>query len=225
MIASTTQTDSTMLPQLNTSRGSFDCQMGRRTLRYRKKLIQRPVMFALLNGLVAVCVLFVGLIIRQIGEGLQGQGTNGVLVLSESTTSDSFFTTEEPATTIVFEELVAEEPKRYTEEEVRLVAQTLYGEARGCSRAEQRLVVWCICNRVDEGSWGNSIEDVVKYPHQFVGYVATNPVWPELEAVAREVLEEWNGGNEADILESYAKTSKYLYFRGDDKHNWYREEW
>lgn len=120
---------------------------------------------------------------------------------------------------------VAEELKRYTEEEVRLVAQTLYGEARGCSRAEQRLVVWCICNRVDKGSWGNSIEDVVKYPYQFVGYGATHPVWPELEAVAREVLEEWNGGGEADILEPYAKTSKYLYFNGDGKHNWYREEW
>lgn len=118
-----------------------------------------------------------------------------------------------------------EEPKRYTEEEVRLVAQMLYGEARGCSRAEQRLAVWCICNRVDKGSWGNTVEDVVKYPHQFSGYRATHPVWPELEAVAREVLEEWNGGDEADILEPYAKTSKYLYFNGDGKHNWYREEW
>ncbi len=116
-------------------------------------------------------------------------------------------------------------PKRYTEEEVRLVAQTLYGEARGCSRDEQRLVAWCICNRVDESLWGNTIEDVVKYPYQFAGYGATNPVWPELEAVAREVLEEWNAGGEADILEPYAKTSGYLYFNGDGKHNWFREEW
>ena len=145
------------------------------------------------------------------------------------TTSDSFTgaVTEEPTTSATEEPPATEEPelKRYTEEEVRLVAQTLYGEARGCSRAEQRLVVWCICNRVDKGSWGNSIEDVVKYPYQFVGYGATHPVWPELEAVAREVLEEWNGGGEADILEPYAKTSKYLYFNGDGKHNWYSEEW
>lgn len=138
--------------------------------------------------------------------------------------------TEEPTTSAAEEPTATEEPiveesKRYTEEEVRLVAQTLYGEARGCSRAEQRLVAWCICNRVDKGSWGNTIEDVVKYPHQFAGYGATHPVWPELEAVAREVLEEWNAGGEADILEPYAKTSKYLYFNGDGKHNWFREEW
>ena len=187
-------------------------------------------MFALLSGPVVVCVLFVGLIIRQIGGEQQGPDTSGVLASSEPMpTSDSFTgaVTEEPTTSATEEPPATEEPelKRYTEEEVRLVAQTLYGEARGCSRAEQRLVVWCICNRVDKGSWGNSIEDVVKYPYQFVGYGATHPVWPELEAVAREVLEEWNGGGEADILEPYAKTSKYLYFNGDGKHNWYSEEW
>ena len=219
MIASTIQTDSTTHRRPNTSKGSSGCRTGRRTLRYRKKLLRRLVMFALLSGLVVVCVLFVGLIIRQIGGEQQGPDTSGVLASSEPTTSDSRPVTEEPPAT---EET---EPKRYTVEEVRLAAQTLYGEARGSSRAEQRPVVWCICNRVDNGFWGNSIEDVVKYPRQFVGYGATHPVWPELEAVAREVLEEWNGGGEADILEPYAKTSKYLYFNGDGKHNWYREEW
>lgn len=86
-------------------------------------------------------------------------------------------------------------------------------------------MVWCICNRVDSGYWGDTVADVITYPYQFAGYGATHPVWPELEAVAKEVLDEWNAGHEADILEPYAKTSKYLYFNGDGKHNWYREEW
>ena len=106
-----------------------------------------------------------------------------------------------------------------------MVAQTLYGEARGCSREEQRLVVWCICNRVDNGYWGDTVADVVTYPYQFSGYGATYPVWPELEAVAKEVLDEWNDGREADILEPYATTRGYLYFNGDGTHNWFRDNW
>ena len=217
MIALTTQTDSTTHRRPNTSKGSSGYRTGKRISKYRKKLIRRLVMFVWSSGLVAVCVLSVGLITRQTEGARQGPGTNVVLVSSVPSEPIPIpVPAVSPAATTV---------KRYTEEEVRLVAQMLYGEARGCNKDELRLVVWCVCNRVDKGTWGNTVEDVIKYPYQFMGYGATHPVWPELEAVAREVLEEWNDGGEADILEPYAKTSKYLFFRGDGKHNWYKEEW
>lgn len=113
----------------------------------------------------------------------------------------------------------------YSQEEVDLVAKTIYGEARGCSDAEKRLVAWCICNRVDAGTWGDTIEDVVTYPGAFYGY---NESWPEdseCVKVAQDVLTEWGDGEEADILEPYATTNGYLYFVGDGKHNWFREEY
>ena len=116
-------------------------------------------------------------------------------------------------------------PPLYSQEEVALVAKTIYGEARGCSDAEKRLVAWCICNRVDDGTWGDTIEDIVTYPNAFYGYDESWPEDSECVRVAQDVLTEWRTGGEADVLEPYATTSEYLYFGGDGYHNWFREEY
>ena len=115
------------------------------------------------------------------------------------------------------------EVARYSSREVTLVAQTLWGEARGCSRDEQKLVAWCICNRAD--ARGQSIEEVVTAPHQFAGFNPEHPVDAELVAVAEEVLQAWSRGEEALILPPYANTSDYQFFHGDGYHNWFREEY
>ena len=112
---------------------------------------------------------------------------------------------------------------KYSSQELTLVAKTVWGEARGCSRDEQKLVVWCICNRADAGD--QSIEDVVTAPHQFAGYRESNPVEEHILEVVREVLEAWSRGEEALVLEPYATTSNYQFFSGDGRHNWFREEY
>lgn len=112
---------------------------------------------------------------------------------------------------------------KYSSHEVTLVAQTLWGEARGCSRDEQKLVAWCICNRAD--ARGQSIEEVVTAPHQFAGFNPEHPVDAELVAVAEEVLQAWSRSEEALILPPYANTSDYQFFHGDGEHNWFREEY
>lgn len=122
-------------------------------------------------------------------------------------------------------EVQEDSPPLYSQEEVALVAKTIYGEARGCSEAEKRLVAWCICNRVDNGYWGNTVEEVVTYPGAFYGYKEGNPMDESCVEVAQDVLTEWRSGKEADVLEPYATTSKYLYFGGDGQHNWFREEY
>lgn len=119
-------------------------------------------------------------------------------------------------------EVEASEAK-YSSREVTLVAQTLWGEARGCSRDEQMLVVWCICNRAD--AYEQSIEEVVTAPHQFAGFNPEHPVDAELVAVAEEVLQAWSRNEEALILPPYANTSDYQFFHGDGEHNWFREEY
>ena len=112
---------------------------------------------------------------------------------------------------------------KYTSEEVTLVCQTVYGEARGCSKEEQQLVVWCICNRVDYS--GTSVKQVVTADRQFHGYDPKHPVTAEIFENVTEVLEAWSRNEEALVYEPYATTTEYRYFSGDGRHNWYREEW
>lgn len=112
---------------------------------------------------------------------------------------------------------------KYSSYEVTLVAKTVWGEARGCSRDEQKLVVWCICNRADARN--QSVEEVVTATNQFVGYDHDHPVEPEIVEVVEEVLHAWSCNEKALILPPYATTLNYQYFSGDGKHNWFREEY
>ena len=107
--------------------------------------------------------------------------------------------------------------------EVTLMCQTVYGEAKGCSREEQMLVAWCICNRVD--ATGASIEQVVTAPGQFHGYSSEHPVTDEIRSVVVEVLEAWHNGQEALVLPPFSTDPDYLYFYGDGSHNYFRKEW
>lgn len=126
--------------------------------------------------------------------------------------------------TVVLEE--EEEPEElFSDYDAELIAKTIWGEARGCSPEEQRLVAWCILNRVDTGIWGDTIEDVIKYPNAFQGYDINNPTTYKCLELAKEVLIEWTSGGECEVLAPYATEPGYLYFVGRDGHNWFREEW
>ena len=140
-----------------------------------------------------------------------------------SPTSPSMVASQEP---IKIEEKSTATPEvvaKYSSYEISLVAKTVWGEARGCSRDEQKLVVWCICNRADARN--QSVEEVVTATNQFVGYDHDHPVEPEIVEVVEEVLHAWSCNEEALILPPYATTSNYQYFSGDGAHNWFREEY
>ena len=141
------------------------------------------------------------------------------LPLTDASQSAGPVSFAEESETINLSEPVA----KYTSEEITLVCQTVYGEARGCSKEEQQLVVWCICNRADYS--GTSIEQVVTADRQFHGYDPENPVTEEIFENVTEVLEAWSRNEEALVYEPYATTTEYRYFSGDGRHNWYREEW
>ncbi len=70
------------------------------------------------------------------------------------------------------EEMHPQEAVRFTacitDEEIRMAAQTVFGEARGVlSRMEQAAVVWTLLNRVDD--CGDSLGKVITAPNQFKG--------------------------------------------------------
>ena len=108
---------------------------------------------------------------------------------------------------------------RYTEDELIMVAQVIWGEARGCTPSEQMLVAWCICNRVDYN--GTDIATEIRNG-AFHGYSSYNPVEDAIYLVAKEVLDNWSSGEEALVYPPYAYNSDYLYFGGDGRHNWFR---
>ena len=120
--------------------------------------------------------------------------------------------------------------EHYSPHELTLLAKTVWGEARGCTPEEQRLVVWTVLQRVGADGYGDTIEDVVKDPRQFGGYKNSNPVEPEIYALCEAEAEKWARGEMPPTLEPYATALPYYFFdgrRGEDRrsHNYFRGEW
>ena len=114
----------------------------------------------------------------------------------------------------------------YTQQDVEAVARAVYGEARGCSPDEQRLVVWCIMQRVDSEQWPDSITGVVTQPGQLHGYDPTHPLDETILALCDEELAKWAAGEEAPVHEIYAPSRPFYYFDSRSGNgNFFREEW
>ena len=113
----------------------------------------------------------------------------------------------------------------FTYDDTIMVAKTVWGEARGCTPEEQRLVVWTILQRVDADNWANTIEGVVTQKRQFAGYKESNPIDADIYALCLTELTDWWHGAEPPTHEIYAPTAPYFFFDGDGRNNWFREEW
>lgn len=110
----------------------------------------------------------------------------------------------------------------FNEDDVIALAKVLYNECRGIpSDIEKACVGWAACNRVDAG-YGNTIYEVLTAPNQFA-YWNNTPITEELYNLATDVLTRWN--NEKNGIEDVGRVlqSDYLWFRGDGKHNYFRD--
>lgn len=103
--------------------------------------------------------------------------------------------------------------------EVTALAQTLYGECRGCSELQQRAVCWCIFNRADDPRFPDTVVGVITQRSQFFGYSPTNPVWDSLYQLAHDCLVDWRNG-ENRVLEP-----EYCWFYGDGSRNHFTAAW
>ncbi|MCL2368740.1 MAG: cell wall hydrolase [Oscillospiraceae bacterium] len=111
----------------------------------------------------------------------------------------------------------------WTDDCVAVISRMVWGEARGVSRNEQKLVVWTVINRLENGRYGNSLIGVVRARGQFTGYASRHPVTEAIRCMVIEVLEAWDRGEAAKVYPPFARTPYYLYFHGDGRHNWFRE--
>lgn len=111
----------------------------------------------------------------------------------------------------------------YNEESAEAMAKLLWAEARGVSSVtEQAAVLWCVINRVEaEGLWSDKLIEVLKQPGQFA-YDENAPVWPELYALALDVLIRWD--MERCGYEEVGRVLPlgYCWFTGDGGRNYFR---
>jgi hypothetical protein len=109
--------------------------------------------------------------------------------------------------------------------EIDILAKVVWGEARGCTPEEQRLVVWTILQRVDDPRWPNTIKDVVTQRGQFPGYRENSPICEYIWILCYDEVLDWIQGGTPPILEPYAPAAPYYFFDGDGRNNWFREDW
>ena len=115
------------------------------------------------------------------------------------------------------------EPEMYvTEDDVVAMAKMLWGEARGCTRDNQAMAVWCVLNRVDDSRFPDTIQGVLSQPSQFHGYSPDFPVWDELKEVALDVLTRWSLEKQGVTVERELPNT-YLWFTGYNGSNHFRE--
>ena len=109
----------------------------------------------------------------------------------------------------------------FTEDDVVAMAKMLWGEARGCTRGNQAMAVWCVLNRVDDPRFPDTIQGVLSQPSQFHGYSPDFPVWDELKEVARDVLTRWSLEKQGVTVEREL-LPEYVFFTGDGIQNNFR---
>ena len=112
----------------------------------------------------------------------------------------------------------------FTDADVVAMAKMLWGEARGCTRDNQAMAVWCVLNRVDDPRFPDTIQGVLSQPSQFHGYSPDFPVWDELKEVARDVLTRWSLEKQGVTVERELPNT-YLWFTGYNGSNHFREEY
>ena len=130
------------------------------------------------------------------------------------------------------DDIPAQWPRLYTDEDAIALAKLTWGEARGVpdlkihgqvisTRTQQAAVMWTVLNRFDAG-YEESILEVITAKGQFHGYSEEHPVEEELLELAYDVLDRWNTEKHGETVVRELP-SGYLWFHGDGVRNHFRD--
>jgi N-acetylmuramoyl-L-alanine amidase len=99
--------------------------------------------------------------------------------------------------------------------DVDLLARLLYAECRGESADGQRMVAQCVLDRLSEGTWGDTLREVIHSEGQFAA--------PAQDIDEPEVFERLVSVAEAALMGGrYDETRTILYFRRtSSRGDWY----
>ncbi|XNQ64702.1 spore cortex-lytic enzyme [Alkalihalobacillus sp. 1P02AB] len=108
-------------------------------------------------------------------------------------------------------------PAGYSDNDIRIMAQAVYGEARGEPYIGQVAVAAVILNRVNSPSFPNTVSDVIFEPRAFTA-VADGQIWLEPNETSRKaVLDAINGqdptGNALYYFNPDTATSGWIWTR------------
>jgi len=108
-------------------------------------------------------------------------------------------------------------PPKYTEKDLKLIANAVYGESRGEPYEGQVAVAAVILNRVDHPDFPNTISEVIFQPRAFTA-VADGQIWLEPNERAKEaVLDALNGWDPTENAIYYfnpeTATSEWIWSR------------
>lgn len=140
--------------------------------------------------------------------------------------------TEEPEevyvdTTVYPDRPVLEVPEivapEYDNDVIEALAKMVWGEAGALPPMEQAATVWVVLNRVDH--YNSDIITILLAKNQFQGYKVNNPVKPEIYEIVRDVLIRWQIEKECVGSVGRVIPADYLWFYGDGKHNYFRNEY
>ncbi len=120
----------------------------------------------------------------------------------------------------------------YTENDVYLLAQLIYGEARGESTKGKIAVGNVVMNRVlSRGYPGDTVEEVIKAPGQFTGYSSSIRPNSSCKSAARRVLQdqEWVIPQDVYFFNSERPEGEdwggHSFYKKIDGHCFYRESY
>lgn len=117
------------------------------------------------------------------------------------------------------------------ENDVELLTNLLYGEARGIEdKAQRAAVVWCVLNRLDSGRWGNTLYEVVTAKNQFDGYVPNRTYseedsYAECKSLVKDILERYYHEKFSDEEVGRILPKDYYFFYGKNGINVFTKEW
>lgn len=174
---------------------------------------------------VAVCmvlcaVLFASVVVGgiQIGSCMDSEPTPGDLGHVEIGEGTELAPVQD-------EDAGADQQLPWTQEEVEMLAKTVWAEARGVpSTAQQAAVIWCVLNRLDAGEYGDTIAEVVSAPYQFA-YNVESPVLGEFLVLTEDVLIRWSAEKSGEQDVGRTLPADYLFFEGDGVFNHFRKEY
>ena len=130
------------------------------------------------------------------------------------------------------DDVEAQWPRLYSDEDAIALAKLAWGEARGVpdlkihgrvisTRTQQAAVMWTVLNRFDAG-YEESILEVITAKGQFHGYSEEHPVEEDLLELAYDVLDRWNAERHGETV-ARELPSGYLWFHGDGVRNHFRD--
>lgn len=210
---------------------------GGKRLAKRKRKDLDPAAFAakwtaIIMAAVLVCV-FVSIKLAGVGRteeahqgGVQGGGGNQVKSWTPGASLALCVPSERPEGVLkIPDELEAPPPVElptWTEDDLVLLAQTVFAEADICRTVKEKAaVVWCVLNRLDDGGYGDTIREVVTAPHQFA-WTEDRPVMPEYIVLAEDVLLRWRAEKAGEEGMGRVLPAEYLFFEGDGWANHFR---